>query len=270
MSTFFVINSNLKKAVYSCFFALFCFPLASLAGDGKATVLDEPGQKEVEAIISKLKLTLEKKMPTLPVSSIESSPIKGLFDVGLSTGEWVLVDETGDYLIFGGQVLKVNGPGDMVNLTAEKLAASRVGILAGLDDKDMVIYKADGEKPKEYLYVFTDVDCGYCQKFHQEIPELTKNGVEVRYLAWPRAGLNSATGKKMVQVWCADDQLTAMNQAKTRTKISSEKTCDTPITGHMQAGMKMGVSGTPAIFLSSGRQVGGYRSAKDLLSEIKP
>ena len=35
----------------------------------------------------------------------------------------------------------------------------------------------------------TDVlnDCGYCRKLHREISQLNDFGIEVRYLAYPRA-----------------------------------------------------------------------------------
>ncbi|HAH80198.1 MAG TPA: protein-disulfide isomerase, partial [Gammaproteobacteria bacterium] len=44
----------------------------------------------------------------------------------------------------------------------------------------------------------TDVDCGYCRKLHNEMAQINELGIEVRYLAYPRAGVDSDTHDKMV------------------------------------------------------------------------
>ena len=223
---------------------------------------------EHDTSIAAIKAYLNENLPTMPVAKIEPSKMMGMYEISLSTGEVLMSDATGEYIIVGGELFNLKGPRNLVNLSQERLSKARVDLLAKLDAKTMVVYKPKSEV-KETLFVFTDVDCGYCQKFHLEIPALTAKGVEVRYLAWPRAGLESPTGTKMKQVWCADDQLTAMDFAKARKKLTSKDSCETPIQEHLQVGIKMGVKGTPAVFLADGKQVGGYREAADLLQELK-
>ena len=48
-----------------------------------------------------------------------------------------------------------------------------------------------GEATGRYVTVFTDIDCTYCRQFHKTVPELQKRGLQVRYLMFPRAGLQS-------------------------------------------------------------------------------
>ena len=48
-------------------------------------------------------------------------------------------------------------------------------------------------------------------------------GIEVRYLAFPRAGVGSKTYNSMVSAWCADDPNTAITALKARQTIP-EKT----------------------------------------------
>ena len=38
------------------------------------------------------------------------------------------------------------------------------------------------------MTVFTDSSCPYCQKLHNEIPDLLENNVEVRYVLFSRNG----------------------------------------------------------------------------------
>ena len=49
---------------------------------------------------------------------------------------------------------------------------------------EMVVFAP--KAPKTHITVFTDTDCGYCQKLHSEVPQLNRLGVEVRYVAFPR------------------------------------------------------------------------------------
>ena len=60
------------------------------------------------------------------------------------------------------------------------------------------------KKEKYSLTVFTDVDCGYCRKFHNEIDQYNNLGISIKYLAFPRAGIDSESYTKMVSAWCSD------------------------------------------------------------------
>ena len=143
-----------------------------------------------------------------------------------------------------------------------------------------IVFPAIGEK-KSHIYVFTDVDCGYCRKFHREVEELNAKGVEVRYLAWPRdlgnpmamadaktGGTRSETYRKMVTAWCADDQLEAMTLLKAG-KSAGDTTCnDHPIIEHYIAGDKLGIRGTPALVFADGTFQGGYVPVQQLLQRL--
>ena len=85
--------------------------------------------------------------------------------------------------------------------------------LAAVSLEDMVVFSPKGET-RDYVSVFTDVTCFYCQKLHREVDQLNAKGVEVRYLAFPRGGINSDGAKKLATAWCADDQQTTLTELK--------------------------------------------------------
>src|SRR5690606_13034670 len=119
------------------------------------------------------------------------------------------------------------------------------------------------EKPKSHITVFTDTDCGYCQKLHSEVPELNRQGIEVRYLAFPRQGPGSHGYNTLVSVWCAKDPKLAMNQAKSRQEIPAAS-CENPVLEQFELGQLIGVNGTPSIVLANGRMIPGYQPAAEL------
>ena len=107
------------------------------------------------------------------------------------------------------------------------------------------------------MVVLTDIECGYCRKFHSEIAEYNKRGIEVEYMAFPRAGLGSADYRKMV----VQDRDLALGIAMTDAK--GERTvpmrnCANPVNMQYAAGQRMGLTGTPMILTPDGEMLGGY------------
>ncbi|HHG1616490.1 TPA: thioredoxin fold domain-containing protein [Klebsiella pneumoniae] len=54
--------------------------------------------------------------------------------------------------------------------------------------------------------VFTDITCGFCQKLHSDLQSYLDKGITIKFIAYPRAGMNSMIARNMASVWCADDK----------------------------------------------------------------
>lgn len=233
--------------------------LVSLAGCAEAA----PGPEDI--IRSKLAAVL----PTAKVTSIKPSALPNFYEVKAAGFEPVYVSADGRFMLQG-ELLEIRG-NDIVSLSAEASMGEHKAALAQVKREDMIIFKAAGEKPKAAIYVFTDVDCGYCRKLHTEVPALNKMGVEVRYLAFPRTGLKGPTATTMEKIWCAADRNTALTEAKQGAKLDklSPGNCKSLVQAQYQLGGRLDVTGTPAIFLEDGRQVGGYLPAAELAKRLK-
>ncbi|MEL0287354.1 MAG: DsbC family protein, partial [Gammaproteobacteria bacterium] len=171
---------------------------------------------------------------------------------------------TGTFFVVGDVYQRVNQR--IVNLSDQRRMEDRKALLLTLDESEMVVFDSIAER-KASITVFTDIDCGFCRKLHQEVPSLNQMGVAVRYLAYPRAGVGSDSFDKIVSAWCAPDPKRALTLAKSLQPIDA-KTCDNPVSDHLQLGSRMGVTGTPAIVLDNGRLVPGYLPAERLAAEL--
>jgi thiol:disulfide interchange protein DsbC len=127
----------------------------------------------------------------------------------------------------------------------------------------MIVFSPQG-KPKSTVYVFTDADCGYCRKLHSEMDQILAQGIEVRYLAWPRSPQSMPD---MNAVWCSEDRNSAMTQAKNGIKVQAAS-CENPVMKHREIGMQIGVNGTPAIYTPDGKYLGGYIPAPELAKQL--
>lgn len=221
-----------------------------------------------DAPMEQFKKEFGAKFPQVEITGISESPVKGLYQVEMNDSNVVYVSTDGKFLVTG-DLLDITTP-DMVNLSEEWRSKKRVDMLHELKDQDMVVYPAEGKEKADVL-VFTDTSCGYCRKFHTEIPELNKMGITVKYLAWPRAGLQSPAGQTMVNIWCANDRESAMTAAKSSKPVSAPagKVCDQHVLqDQLNLGQVMGVRGTPAVFSEDGRQLGGYLKASELADKL--
>ncbi|EZQ18831.1 bifunctional protein-disulfide isomerase/oxidoreductase DsbC [Pseudomonas sp. G11-1] len=209
-----------------------------------------------------IRQSLDKLSFPVAVSAISETPVNGLYQIQLDNGRVLYGSADGKYLVQGA-LIAVND-GQPRNLTAEVEAKAIGEVINGISREDLVIFAP--KQPKTHITVFTDVDCGYCRKLHEEIGDLNELGIEVRYAAFPRAGLDSKTAEVMGSIWCADDRQAAMTRAK-QGKSITPVTCENPIAEQYQLGAQVGVQGTPAIFMANGTLVPGYKPAQALAQE---
>lgn len=219
-----------------------------------------------EATASVILAKLKSARPDLKVTSVKPSLITGLFDVEIAGSGKIYSSASGEYFI-AGEMFKVSS-GGIVNLSDLEKNALRAENVEKLKNDDMIVFSPAG-KLKGSIYVFTDVDCGYCRLLHKEVPRLNELGVEVKYLAYPRAGIGSESYKKITSAWCSDDKPNAMNLLKAGQSIPTNVCDDNPVANQFALGQKLGVSGTPAIMLEDGTLIPGYLKADDLIKRMK-
>ncbi|TVP56922.1 MAG: DsbC family protein [Halomonadaceae bacterium] len=199
-------------------------------------------------------------IPSVQVRSVTASEVPDFYQV--STDEsTIYVSGDGQYVLLG-EMLRLDPERGVVNLTDEARNGERKAAIEALSAEDMISYPPEGEV-KAQMYVFTDIDCGYCRSMHAAMADFHAEGIQINYLGFPRAGPNSASHTKLVSAWCADDQQAAMDQAKAGRSIP-EKSCSNPISDQLRLGQALGVSGTPATVLADGRLLPGFRPAADM------
>ena len=202
-----------------------------------------------------------KAVPGIPIGSIRPAPVPGFKEVALS-GRVVYVSDDGKHLLQG-TLIRLE---DRVNLTETSEAVLRRSILASTGRERRIVFPAKVQRHK--LTVFTDIDCAYCRKLHSEIAQINAAGITVEYLFFPRAGINSESYDKAVSVWCAADRNQALTDAKLDKPIKP-RTCANPVAAEYELGQKVGVDGTPALYLDDGTQIGGYVPPDEMLKRIE-
>lgn len=213
------------------------------------------------AVVKSLQANLSASGIEETIVSAVPTDMDGIYWVTAEGLPSFFTDKSGKHIIQG-QIIAV-GESEPVDISAALVASTAQEALKAVDKKEMIIYPAKGET-KSVIYAFTDADCGYCRKLHEEMDDINARGIEVRYLAWPRS---QESVPKMEAIWCSQDRKAAMDQAKMGADVQAPS-CANPVQAHMALGAKLGVRGTPAVFTETGEQVGGYLPAAELAQAV--
>lgn len=208
---------------------------------------------------------VNKARPGLNVTDIRNTPIANLLEIDLGSNDTAYITTDGQYL-FTGDLFRIE-EGRFVNVADERMQPIRAAKLAAIKKEDMIIFPATGET-LAHLTVFTDIDCGYCRKLHKEVPALNEMGIEVRYLAFPRAGNPSPSADKLETVWCAKDTQQAMTDMKNGRDLPLNKCGSKAIAEQYALGLELGINGTPAIIKPNGELLPGYMPAPKLAQSL--
>lgn len=242
------------------FLALLCIaPHGSAQSESSAQDAGSDQAKLQQAVTR-----LQAIRPNLPIEDIYFADVAGLVGVDLPDGTTLYMTADGKHMLLG-DLFAVGE--ELQNVTEQRRSIKRKALIDGVALSDMVIFPPQGEV-LAVLNIFTDVDCGYCRKLHNEIADYSAYGIEVRYLAYPREGLDSETATTMRSVWCASDPTVAMTRAKNSQRVAQRDCPNNPVDAQFALGRRVGVSGTPAIVTASGELFPGYIPAPQLAERL--
>ncbi len=208
-----------------------------------------------------IKAKLVETFPTHKPDSVYKSTVEGLYEAVFGT-QVIYVTEDARYVIQGVVIDLEDGKRD---ITAVSISNARKKYMTEVEQQETIAFGS--EKPKHTVTVFTDIDCGYCRKLHNEMDQYASYGIKVNYLLFPRNGITTPSYTKAVSVWCSKDRADALTRAKNGEEFPGEN-CDNPVANHLELGKKIGVTGTPAILTANGELMPGYMPAKDLAQRL--
>ena len=199
------------------------------------------------------------------IELIEPSPIPGIYAVYYGDLQPIYVTQDGSFFIYG-DIYKIN-INSISNITEKSVAERRKLILQNIPIEELISFKSSNEQFS--VIVFTDVDCGYCRKLHNQIDEYNSLGISINYAAFPRSGLGTPAFTKMVGAWCSDNPKDSMTKLKNNSPLDISFCENQPVSKQYIIGKKLGVDGTPAIFSMDGEMFPGYIEPEELLLRLK-
>ena len=199
------------------------------------------------------------------IESIEKSEFTGIYKVFYGDVQPLYVSENGNYFIYG-DMFSISS-NSVTNLTNIDISIKRKELIESLDPSKLISFQSKNEKYK--VTIFTDVECGYCRKLHNEIEEYNSLGITINYAAFPRSGIGTSAFTKMVGAWCSNNPQQVLTSLKQGNDPNLDF-CDTqPVSKHYAVGRKIGITGTPAIISANGKLYPGYIAPVELIKLLK-
>lgn len=216
----------------------------------KLSLGDDIGLQEIRQIVTNMSTDIK-------ADQVLKSPVDGWYTI--KKGAYIAyISEDGRHLIQG----DMYNLETQVNLSENIRNDSRREVVSAYPLEDMIIFEPSNKT--HAVTVFTDVDCTFCRRLHSQIDDYLAEGIEIRYLLYPRNGPQSESWVIAEQVWCSDDRNEALTLAKIDQEFDSRDCDPSPISEHYMLGQDVGLQGTPAIVLEDGSMVNGYVTATEL------
>lgn len=195
----------------------------------------------------------------IKVQDISFSDERNLYVINVGDIQPIYMLPDGEHVILGDIFNISEGEAQSTTEKDKNIFRKNKLITSNLETIDFL-----AKKEKYSLTVFTDVDCGYCRKFHNEIDQYNNLGISIKYLAFPRAGIDSESYTKMVSAWCSDQADLSITLLKDNKSIPSNS-CENSVAEQFELGRTLGITGTPALITQSGKLLPGYVPAQELL-----
>lgn len=203
---------------------------------------------------------LEKQLENVGATNVKiaESALPG-FKTAVSDQGVVQISQDGRFVIYG-KVFELKN-GKAIDITNNALMKELNAL-----SNEMIVFPAKNQK--YVVTVFTDISCKYCSLLNQKMAEYNNLGITIRYLAFPRGGLNTQAAKQMEAIWTSEDKMFALNEAENG---NLPKTLKAPniVKKHYELGLKFGVTGTPNIITEEGEVLPGFIEPKELLKMLQ-
>jgi thiol:disulfide interchange protein DsbC len=188
------------------------------------------------------------------ITSMQKVPYGNLYEVVLSNGDLVYVDDKGTFLLSGSLIDLKNKK----NITAAREAElSRVNVAELPLSQAIKQVRGTG---KRTLITFEDANCGYCKKLAKDLKEVKDATIYTFMIPI----LSPDSLDKGRNIWCAKDRASAWNDWMVDGKTPPDARCDSPVQKNGEMARKYRITGTPTMFLADGSRIGGYVAPAEL------
>ena len=204
--------------------------------------------------------------PGLSILDIKPSPLKALWEITIATGGQKVVayvDFSKRYLLMG-EMLDIK---EKKNLTRERLAEINKVDVSTIPLDDAIVM---GDKNAPYkVIVFSDPECPYCAKLHQEIKKVIEKRKDiVFFIKMFPLPIHKGSYDKAKAIVC-EKSLALLDAAFENKAVPAAKCAAAAVDENIKLGSKLGINGTPAIIFPDGRIQPGFMEADALIKAVE-
>lgn len=214
--------------------------------------------------LEQLRDKLTKTLPDVQRQNIVRSPAPGLFEIHQAHA-FGYVTADGRFLVSGDLIDMQSG----ARITDQRRNQERLQSVLDQAGNAIVFAPPPGQA-RQWVTIFTDVDCHYCKLLHKEIDAINEAGIGVRYLFFSKDGKPSEAFDEAQKVWCDVDRQGVLSTALLTGKVPRRAAggCANPVEAQYDLAKAMGLRGTPATILPDGSVFYGFVKAGEFVKQV--
>ena len=206
------------------------------------------------------------------VKDVKLAPVKGLYEVSIQRNnrQAVVYVDFGKKLLLPAPIFEIASKRSVTPPAVELPVIIPKADLDRIPRTDSIVMgKTDG---KIRLFVFTDPDCPFCTKLHNELKKLMTLEPELTiYIKmFPLKMHPKAYDKARVILGSNSLEMLEKAFAHGELPLPGDKDPKGPVDETIKIGESLGIQGTPAMIFPDGRLVAGAMSAESIRGLLKP
>ena len=221
-------------------------------GSGDCASCHKLDKKEADILIKKLN-------PALTALEVKQLPVKGLWQIEVDAGEGkrgaLLLDYAKKHFIILSQLIPI-----------DTIGKPRTTDFSKLPLKDAVVMGAKGAKKK--IVVFTDPDCPYCRKLHEEMKQVIEKRKDIAfYMILYPLPMHKDAYKKAQAVLCKKSQA-LLDDAFSGKPVPEPACGKEQVEKNLALARELDINGTPTLIREDGTMLSAFLPADKLIEWI--
>ena len=235
-------------------------------GNTYCSMASDQDQKNCTQLSKDNLLTQLKELsPDITVIDVLDTPLEGICEIDIEAKgrKGIIYTDLSTKYIISGSIIEIATKG---NLTQDRmLELNKVDVSQIPLDNALILGNKDAT---HRVIVFTDPDCPFCAKLHQEIKKILekRNDIAFYIMLYPLP-MHKDSHRKAESILCAKS-LSLLDDAFEKKPIPDPTCKSTAVDDNIALGNKLGIQGTPGIILSNGTLIPGYKDADSLIALI--
>jgi thiol:disulfide interchange protein DsbC len=258
-----MLEKNMLRALLFSFLLLIC-----IFSVGNAYGFEAKGQECSKCHTlsnSEAKDLLKNVIPDVAILDIRLSPASGFWEVYLESGGkkgLVYVDFPKKHF-FSGPLISI---ADRKNLSQERLLELNKVDVSQIPLDDALLL--GDPKARIRFTVFTDPECPFCAKLHQEMKKVINENKDIAfYLKMFPLASHPGAYEKSKSIVC-EKSLTLLEKAFEKKPVRKRNCGTLAVDENIKLAPKLGITNLPMVILPDGTLLPGYKDAKTLIARI--
>lgn len=209
---------------------------------------------------AEIRQALAPQLGDAKVVSVRKLPKTELFEVairGADGGYTIVYTDASGQFIFVGNLIEA--------ATERNLTAERVRSLSKIDWNTLPLQSAITSRRgtgRRQIAILSDPNCPYCRRFEADLMKV--DDITVHIL--PYAVIKPESVRQAKAVWCSRNRVEAWNDLmQNRIEPEAKADCENPIDALIEFGRRVGATGTPTWFLTTGEKYSGAMPMEQLV-----